>query len=94
MGSLSLRPKGRVFTHMEIDVSVKRTIRLMSHPSAPTGWIAFVVAVRREFQTGSVVDRRFPAIHPNLDGDESDVAGLIGAKFDEWATHEIEGASI
>src|SRR5271170_5912009 len=92
--SLSLRPKGRVLTHMEVDVSVKRTIRLKSRPSSPAGRIAFVVAVPRELQTGAIVDRRFPAIHPSLDSDESEVARLIGPKFDERGTHEIEGVSI
>ena len=78
---------------MEMDVSFYRTVRLKSRPSASTGWIAFVVAVPCEFPDRAVVDRRFQAIRPTLDGDESKIVGLVGAKLDERRSDEINGVS-
>src|ERR1035438_6937440 len=72
----------------------KGAIGSEGRPPSSAGMIAFVVAIPRELHIGLVVDDGFSAIHPALDGNESETSGVVLAEFDKRGFHQIEGVAI
>src|SRR6266700_4881136 len=88
------RPEARVVTQVEVDVSTQRPVLLQRRPATAAGGIALVVAFPGELHARAPVAPAVPTIHPTLDGDEAEVAGLVGANLDEARPQQVAGLGI
>src|SRR5215211_729782 len=74
-------PEAGVVTKVEVEMSTQRPVLLQRRPATAAGGIALVVAFPGELHARAPVALAAVAIHPPLDGDESETAGPVRAEL-------------